>query len=157
MAIIQISKIQVRSGDLVDLPQLDEGEFGFASDEKRLFIGKTTGQTENVEVLTSYSELTMIRSVGTGISAAGSTQSTATLLDKDINVVSTVSAGQGVRLPLAVAGMVMIINNTSGVSLNVYPAIGANINSLSANAAYPHSAGQSIQYYSTTDTQWYTM
>ena len=42
MAIIQISKIQQRSGNLVDLPQLSEAEFGWASDEKRLFIGKET-------------------------------------------------------------------------------------------------------------------
>ena len=56
MSIIQISKIQQRSGDLVDLPQLDEAEFGFASDEKRLFIGKES-PNENIEVLTSYSEI----------------------------------------------------------------------------------------------------
>ena len=56
MAIIQISKIQQRAGDLVDLPQLDEAEFGFASDEKRLFIGKED-PNENIEVLTSYSEI----------------------------------------------------------------------------------------------------
>ena len=57
MAIVQISKIQQRSGNLVDLPQLDEAEFGWASDAKRLFIGKTT-PNENVEVLTSYSHVT---------------------------------------------------------------------------------------------------
>ena len=57
MAIIQISKIQQRAGDLVDLPQLDEAEFGFATDEKRLFIGKTTDEPENIEVLTSYSDV----------------------------------------------------------------------------------------------------
>jgi len=56
MAIIQISKIQQRSGNLVDLPQLSEAEFGWASDEKRLFIGKET-PNENIEVLTSYSEI----------------------------------------------------------------------------------------------------
>ena len=57
MSIIQISKVQQRSGDLVDLPQLDEAEFGFATDEKRLFIGKTLGSSENIEVLTAYSEI----------------------------------------------------------------------------------------------------
>lgn len=57
MSIIQISKIQQRAGDLVDLPQLDEAEFGFASDVNRLFIGKTAGITENVEVLTAYSDI----------------------------------------------------------------------------------------------------
>ena len=56
MAIVQISKIQQRSGNLVDLPQLDEAEFGWASDAKRLFIGKTT-PNENVEILTSYSTI----------------------------------------------------------------------------------------------------
>ena len=63
MAIVQISKIQVRSGSLVDLPQLDEAEFGWASDDKRLFIGKTT-PNENVEVLTSYSQLNFSQIVG---------------------------------------------------------------------------------------------
>ena len=57
MSIIQISKIQQRSGDLVDLPQLDEAEFGFASDAKKLFIGKTVGESQNIEVLTAYSEI----------------------------------------------------------------------------------------------------
>ena len=56
MSILQISKIQQRSGNLVDLPQLDEAEFGWASDNKRLFIGKTT-PNENIEVLTGYSEI----------------------------------------------------------------------------------------------------
>ena len=56
MAIIQISKLQQRSGNLVDLPQLSEAEFGWASDEKRLFIGKET-PNENIEVLTSYSRI----------------------------------------------------------------------------------------------------
>ena len=56
MSIIQISKIQQRFGNIVDLPQLDEAEFGWASDTKQLFIGKTT-PNENIEVLTSYSQI----------------------------------------------------------------------------------------------------
>ena len=57
MSIIQISKILQRSGDLVDLPQLDQAEIGFASDASRLFIGKTSGIPENVEILTAYSNI----------------------------------------------------------------------------------------------------
>ena len=56
MSIVQISKIQQRSGNIVDLPQLDEAELGWATDAKQLFIGKTT-PNENVEVLTSYSNI----------------------------------------------------------------------------------------------------
>jgi hypothetical protein len=55
MSIIQISKILVRSGNLVDLPQLSEAEIGFASDVNQMFIGGVS--TENVEVLTAYSNI----------------------------------------------------------------------------------------------------
>ena len=59
MAIVQISKLQQRAGNLVDLPQLDNAEFGWATDENRLFIGRTgnTVSSENIEVLTSYSNI----------------------------------------------------------------------------------------------------
>ena len=63
MAIVQISKIQQRSGNIVDLPQLDEAEFGFASDAKRLFIGKVS-PNENIEVLTSYSNISFSQIAG---------------------------------------------------------------------------------------------
>lgn len=56
MAIVQISKIQHRSGNLVDLPQLDQAELGWANDAKLLFIGKSD-PNENIEVLTSYSNI----------------------------------------------------------------------------------------------------
>lgn len=60
MAVITVSKIQVRSGLTTDLPALDTGEFGWCVDSQRLFIGKgtlaegapTTGVTE---ILTEYS------------------------------------------------------------------------------------------------------
>ena len=98
-----------------------------------------------------------LRSVQTSISAAGATQGTATALTKDISIVSTVSAGQGVVLPTAIAGMVLIVNNTSATSLNVYPAVGAVINTLATDAAYTHVAGASLQYYAISSTQWYTV
>ncbi len=41
MAETIIAKIQVRRGELDDLPVLDEGEFGYAVDHRRLFIGNT--------------------------------------------------------------------------------------------------------------------
>jgi hypothetical protein len=79
-------------------------------------------------------------------------------LTKEINVVSTVSSGaNGVVLPTAVAGIVLIVNNTSANTLNVYPATGGAVNSGSTNAAYSHVSGASIQYYATSGTQWYTV
>ena len=60
MAVITVSKIQVRSGLYEDLPALDTGEFGWCVDGQRLFIGKGTLQegaptTGVTEILTEYS------------------------------------------------------------------------------------------------------
>ena len=107
--------------------------------------------TGNISATTNY-----IRSVATGISAAGSVQGDATALSKDINVVSTVSAGQGVILPAAVAGMMITITNTSANSLLVYPASGGVINTLATNTAITHTAGATLIYLAPTTTQWYT-
>ena len=66
MSIIQISKILHRTGNLVDLPQLDAAELGWANDNKRLFIGTSVpNPAENVEVLTSYSNISFSQIVGT--------------------------------------------------------------------------------------------
>lgn len=64
MPIIQISKIQQRSGNLVDLPQLDNAQFGWAYDAKKLFIGAP--DPENVEVITSYSTIAFSQIEGSG-------------------------------------------------------------------------------------------
>jgi len=39
MADTRISKIQIRRGDIADLPILAPGEFGYATDTQRLFLG----------------------------------------------------------------------------------------------------------------------
>ena len=84
-------------------------------------------------------------------------QSNATAITKDINVVSTVASGAGVVLPVAIAGMGIIITNTSANSVLVYPNTNGIINSLSANAAYTHVAGATLQYVAPTTTVWYTV
>ena len=62
MPIISISKIQHRYGLNENLPQLSAAEFGWAIDQRRLFIGN--GPTSegapsigNTEILTQYSNL----------------------------------------------------------------------------------------------------
>ena len=73
MAIIQISKIQHRTGANVDLPQLAEGELGFATDERRLYIGNDpnlyppsgNSVTTQTEILTEVSVLNWSKIGGT--------------------------------------------------------------------------------------------
>lgn len=62
MAVIQISQIQVRRGFLENLGQLGSGEFGWALDKLRLFIGNGTLEEGapyegNTEILTANSDL----------------------------------------------------------------------------------------------------
>lgn len=114
-----------------------------------LTFNKTTG---SLSVGGNY-----LRSVQTGISAAGATQGTATALTKDMNIVSTVSSGQGVVLPTAVAGMMITITNTSANSVIVYPASGAQINSLGTNNGLTHTAGATLMFIAPTSTQWYSV
>ena len=112
--------------------------------------GNITGA--NIIVTTNY-----IHSVATAISAAGTVQANATAITKDYNVVSTVSSGQGVVLPTAVAGMRFTVLNTSANALLVYPAVNGIINSLAANAAFSMAASGRLDFLATTTTQWYTL
>ena len=62
MAIVQISRITHRKGLIENLPQLAGGEFGWAVDERRLFIGNGTlaegaPVVGNTEILTEYSDI----------------------------------------------------------------------------------------------------
>ena len=67
MAVIQISKIQVRRGLQENLPQLASGEMGWSVDERRLYIGNGTlvegAPTVGVtEILTEYSNVILTAS-----------------------------------------------------------------------------------------------
>ena len=132
---------------------------GSANGSANLTFDKTTSVltvTGNVSVANVTTTNYFLRSVGTAISAAGTVQANATAITKEINVVSTVESGAGVVLPTSVPGMVLIITNTNANSLLVYPAAGAAINSLAANAAFTQVANATLQFVAPTTTQWYT-
>jgi hypothetical protein len=92
------------------------------------------------------------------ITAAGTTQATATEITTASNNVTVVAAGaDGVRLPTAQPGVQILVRNSDAAdALNIYPATGAQINALGANAAFSLAAGLTIQLFSTTTTQWFT-
>lgn len=65
MAVIQISKIQVRRGLQTNLPQLASAEFGWSVDERRLYIGNGTlaegaPTVGNTEILTEYTDVASV-------------------------------------------------------------------------------------------------
>ena len=83
MAVIQISKIQVRRGLQENLPQLGSGEMGWSIDERRLFIGNGTlseGAPEigNTEILTIYSP------IGAALANIATIESNITILQSEV-------------------------------------------------------------------------
>jgi hypothetical protein len=97
------------------------------------------------------------KSIAIGISAAGSTQGTATALTKTFNVISTVGAGQGVKLPSPEAGEILLVANQGANALSVYPDTGHSINNLASNAALSVATDTRRLFFATASNKWYSL
>jgi len=94
-------------------------------------------------------------STKTGISAAGTTQGTATALTADINLVSTATALQGVQLYNGVQNDSMIVfNDNSGATIVVYPPTGGQLNNLTVNAGIQVANNTLAEFFKVTSTRW---
>jgi predicted nucleic acid-binding protein len=121
-------------------------------------VNGTLGVSGNINTSSSVNVTEyVIRSVNNGLTATGNDQATALVIIREINLVNVVSAGSGVRLPTAVAGMVITIINNSANALLVYPHSGGDINGAAINVAFSHSAGATLQYVIPNTTDWYTV
>ena len=96
-------------------------------------------------------------SITAGIASAGSSQASATALTTTINIVSTVTLGEGVRLPTALAGNMVIIKNNGIADLILYPASGASINGGGTNDPITLPPGSSLQFFAGSTTEWYSL
>lgn len=74
--------------------------------------------------------------VNATITAAGTTQGTATSLLADVNVITSASSAQGVILYSGVPGDDQWVYNDTLVDIRVYPHSGATVNQLSTNTAF---------------------
>jgi hypothetical protein len=71
------------------------------------------------------------------VARAGGGQPLATQLTAVANRITTVAtAGDSVKLPIAMPGKVVFLKNTSANSCNVFPSQNEVINALATNAAY---------------------
>lgn len=97
----------------------------------------------------------LIRSVATGITAGTTqTQNGATALTKDINNVSNVANdNDGVKLPAAVVGMSIVVNNPSAHTLKVWPATGDDLGA-GANTATTQATTVKNVYYCIAANTW---
>jgi hypothetical protein len=95
-------------------------------------------------------------SATSGVTAGTNAQGQA-VLPSNINVVGTTSANpSGVTLPAAAAGMTITVVNRGTNPINVYPASGATIDGLAANAAMALGVGGSAEFVASSTTQWYS-
>ena len=92
--------------------------------------------------------------IATGLSAAGSIITDATDLNASVNVVSTVSAGQGVQLPSMMIGDAVEVYNATTTALKVYPDQSTvAINQLAVGAAVTLGQYQGAIFRKVSSTQ----
>jgi len=96
--------------------------------------GTITGASINNSVIGATTPAAIYKTNTIAISAAGTTQGTATALTAQFNKVTTAAAGSGVVLFTPVrAGLMVAIDNDTANSLNVYPQVSGSIDALGAN------------------------
>lgn len=132
---------------------------GIAQDNVTITSGTATLQTLTVTgALTASGGVTgPVRLPVAAVAAAGNSQGTAAALAEGLSVVSAADGTKGVRLPTAVAGMVVIVKNTVAASLKIYPATGAAINAVAANSSYDITNLTSTLLVASSATQWYSV
>lgn len=95
-------------------------------------------------------------SLATGLSAAGTTQGTATALTKRVNVVATAAASSGVILSASLPDEQIIINRGAN-TVNVYPPVGGQIDALGVNVAATVASSAKLRVVQASATQWYSV
>lgn len=96
-------------------------------------------------------------SVNNSITAAGSSQATATVLTKTINVITSVASGTGVVLPAAVAGQIIYVINDTNSGIVVYPSSGQFIDTQAQNAGFAIGAYGRMQFVAASVSKYYSM
>jgi len=95
--------------------------------------------------------------VASSVSAAGSTQGTATSLTDNISIVTTCTAGQGVVIGANTAGGYWVVRNASGVDLLLYPPSGAQLEAAGTNNPLTVTSTDPIAIVMNTTTQGYNV
>jgi hypothetical protein len=120
-------------------------------------------ESEDIEISATgnFNYTNVIRSVADEVSATGTDLETATLLEADINVItSSESETSGVRLPDQQPGMTITIINETSDSIYIYPNDGdpgSRIDYLSYGNPYQLLGGYRITISCVTFSQWFTV
>ncbi len=88
------------------------------------------------------------------ISAAGTTQATATALTASVNVITTAGASSGVRLSNTEISDEYEILNLGANAVTVYPPTNGQINAIAANGGFTLATNTAVKVKKFTATRW---
>lgn len=134
------------------MTQLVNSVFTFACSSAGLWQCESVGSgfSGNLPTVSSTNGITAFATGG---------QAGAVLLTTVINRITTVgTAGDSVKLPVAVPGLMMVVTNAAAVnSMNLFPNTGDQINAGGANAAYAIVAGKTASLSCAVAGQWHAV
>ena len=116
----------------------------------------TTGTLATLAGTETLTNKTILFPTSATVSAAGTNQGTATAITADNVVITTAASGTGVVLPTAAAGRRIRIDNKGANAVSIYPASGATIDALAANAAISLPVDGVMEFSASSSTQWYS-
>ena len=92
--------------------------------------------------------------LNTSVSAAGTTQGTATAINAGIVIVTTAAASSGVILPACMPGDEMDILNLGSNAVTIYPDSSSQINAIAVNTGILLATNTAIKLRRFTSTRW---
>lgn len=134
----------------------------FTSDDT--FTSATDNQVPTALAVKSFVTNNVVSNTGVAkfsitnpISTAGSDQASATELTSTVNIITTAVTGQGVKLPAAQGGNLVIVRNSGLGDAFLYPGAGASIGSQAANDPITMPTGASLLFFAGSTTEWFIM
>lgn len=155
----------VGSSPTGDWSAFDEGDIAIYLDSAWYELDPFTGlgmvRADKDEALYRYNGTAWVESpssVTTGITAEPSgVQGDVPLVSKINEVTTVASLNDSVTLPTAVAGIEVVVINSVGTAMDVFPASGDDIDGGSANAATTVAGNAVARFYAVDAASWYKL
>lgn len=101
-----------------------------------------------------FDQLPSITPTTATLTAGTNAQGQGPITTDQVTITTAAANPSGATLPTAVAGKRVIIANRGANPVNIYPAAGASIGALAANAPVLLAVNQSVEFFARSATQW---
>ena len=101
-----------------------------------------------------FDQLTTVTPTTATLTAGTDAQGQGPITTDQVTITTAAANPSGATLPTAVAGKRVIIANRGANPVNIYPATGAAIGALAANAPVLLAVNQSVEFFARSATQW---